>query len=54
MLALAPDTHAKLTQFLFNYADKHGQVTDTHQASGCDLPGKCFIRSLFRNLSRCY
>jgi CRP/FNR family cyclic AMP-dependent transcriptional regulator len=28
MLALAPDTHAKLTQFLFNYADKHGQVTD--------------------------
>jgi CRP/FNR family transcriptional regulator len=27
MLALAPDTHAKLTQFLFNFADKHGQVT---------------------------
>ena len=28
MLALAPDTHAKLTQFLFEWADKHGQVTD--------------------------
>jgi CRP/FNR family transcriptional regulator len=27
MLALAPDTHAKLTQFLFGWADKHGQVT---------------------------
>ena len=27
MLALAPDTHAKLTQFLFEWADKHGQVT---------------------------
>jgi CRP/FNR family transcriptional regulator len=27
MLALAPDTHAKLTQFLFNSADKHGQTT---------------------------
>ena len=27
LLALAPDTHAKLTQFLFNFADKHGQVT---------------------------
>jgi CRP/FNR family transcriptional regulator len=28
MLALAPDTHAKLTQFLFNSADKHGQTTE--------------------------
>jgi len=28
MLALSPDTHAKLTQFLFNYAEKHGQVTE--------------------------
>jgi len=27
MLALAPDTHAKLTQFLFAWADKHGQLT---------------------------
>jgi CRP/FNR family transcriptional regulator len=27
MLALAPDTHAKLTQFLFEWADKHGQAT---------------------------
>src|SRR5208282_4939228 len=27
MLALAPDTHAKLTQFLFDWAEKHGQVT---------------------------
>jgi len=27
MLALAPDTHAKLTQFLISYADKHGQDT---------------------------
>ncbi len=27
MLALAPDTHAKLTQFLFQWADKHGQET---------------------------
>jgi CRP/FNR family cyclic AMP-dependent transcriptional regulator len=27
MLALAPDTHAKLTQFLFAWADKHGQAT---------------------------
>ena len=27
MLALAPDTHAKLTQFLFGWADKHGQLT---------------------------
>ncbi len=27
MLALAPDTHAKLTQFLLNFADKHGQDT---------------------------
>ena len=27
MLALAPDTHAKLTQFLFEWAEKHGQVT---------------------------
>jgi CRP/FNR family transcriptional regulator len=27
MLALAPDTHAKLTQFLFEWANKHGQVT---------------------------
>jgi CRP/FNR family transcriptional regulator len=27
MLALAPDTHAKLTQFLFAWAEKHGQVT---------------------------
>jgi CRP/FNR family transcriptional regulator len=27
MLALAPDTRAKLTQFLFGCADKHGQVT---------------------------
>jgi len=27
MLALAPDTHAKLTQFLFGWADKHGQAT---------------------------
>jgi len=27
MLALAPDTHAKLTQFLFEWANRHGQVT---------------------------
>jgi CRP/FNR family cyclic AMP-dependent transcriptional regulator len=27
MLALAPDTHAKLIQFLFQWADKHSQVT---------------------------
>ncbi len=27
LLALAPDTHAKLTQFLFGWADKHGQST---------------------------
>ncbi len=27
MLALAPDTNAKLTQFLFAWAEKHGQVT---------------------------
>ena len=27
MLALAPDTHAKLTQFLFEWAEKHGQPT---------------------------
>jgi CRP/FNR family cyclic AMP-dependent transcriptional regulator len=27
MLALAPDTHAKVTQFLFEWANKHGQVT---------------------------
>jgi CRP/FNR family transcriptional regulator len=27
MLALAPDTHAKLTQFLFEWADKHGQIS---------------------------
>ena len=27
MLALAPDTHAKLTQFLFEWAEKHGQIT---------------------------
>ena len=27
MLALAPDTHAKLSQFLFGWAEKHGQVT---------------------------
>jgi CRP/FNR family cyclic AMP-dependent transcriptional regulator len=27
MLALAPDTNAKLTQFLFHCADKHGQIT---------------------------
>jgi CRP/FNR family transcriptional regulator len=27
MLALAPDTHAKLTQFLFEWADKHGHDT---------------------------
>ncbi|HMD85699.1 MAG TPA: Crp/Fnr family transcriptional regulator [Terriglobia bacterium] len=27
MLALAPDTHAKLTQFLFGWAEKHGQAT---------------------------
>ncbi|MGD1158626.1 MAG: Crp/Fnr family transcriptional regulator [Terriglobia bacterium] len=27
MLALAPDTHAKLTQFLFEWAEKHPQAT---------------------------
>ena len=27
MLALAPDTHAKLTQFLLDWAEKHGQLT---------------------------
>jgi CRP/FNR family transcriptional regulator len=27
MLALAPDTHTKLTQFLSGWADKHGQTT---------------------------
>ena len=27
MLALAPDTHAKLTQFLLQWADQHGQET---------------------------
>jgi CRP/FNR family transcriptional regulator len=27
MLALAPDTHAKLTEFLFAWAVKHGQAT---------------------------
>ena len=27
MLALAPDTHAKLTQFLLDWAEKHGQPT---------------------------
>ena len=27
MLALAPDTHAKLTQFLLEWAEKHGQTT---------------------------
>jgi CRP/FNR family transcriptional regulator len=27
MLALAPDTHAKLTQFLLEWAEKHGQPT---------------------------
>lgn len=27
MLALAPDTHAKLTQFLLDWAEKHGQNT---------------------------
>jgi len=27
MLALAPDTHAKLIQFLVGWADKHGQAT---------------------------
>ena len=27
MLALAPDTNAKLTQFLFEWAEKHGQLT---------------------------
>jgi CRP/FNR family transcriptional regulator len=27
MLALAPDTHAKLTQFLFEWAEKHSQIT---------------------------
>jgi CRP/FNR family transcriptional regulator, cyclic AMP receptor protein len=27
MLALAPDTHAKLIQFLFERAEKHGQAT---------------------------
>ncbi len=28
LLALAPDTHAKLTQFLFEWAEKHGQSTE--------------------------
>ena len=28
MVALAPDTHAKLAQFLIDQAGKHGQVTD--------------------------
>jgi CRP/FNR family transcriptional regulator len=27
MLALSPDTHTKLIQFLFERADKHGQTT---------------------------
>ena len=27
MLGLAPDTHAKLTQFLLQWAEKHGQTT---------------------------
>jgi CRP/FNR family transcriptional regulator len=27
MLALAPDTHSKLTQFLLEWAEKHGQST---------------------------
>ena len=27
MLALGPDTHAKLIQFIFGWADKHGRAT---------------------------
>ena len=35
-----------------NLADAIGDG-DAHPAPGCDLPGECFLRPLFRNLPGC-